>query len=277
MSTRKQSNEDFAREIRAHIEIETERLIDEGMTPEAARIAARRRFGNVTVARERFYEAGRLLWLDHFVQDFRCAARNMRRYPVASLVAVLSLAAGIGATTVTLTVRDTIFRKPPPTYQQPSQLSTIQVGSPEEPIRPLGNPVPVPLYEKWRDTIGPSVAAWISIGQREVRAADRKDNVSVRAVTPELFAVLGVAPAVGLSFSSLSHAGDGFPQAILSYRAWQHFFDQRPDAMGQALWIDDQPYTVVGVMPERFWFSDMDSPIWTVLDPRTLPATRPWE
>ena len=271
MSTRKQSNEDFAREIRAHIEIETERLIDEGMTPEAARITAHRRFGNVTVARERFYEASRLLWLDHFVQDLRCAARNMRRYPVASLVAVLSLAAGIGATTVTLTVRDTLFRKPPATYQQPAQLSKIQIGSPEDPIRPLGNPVPVPLYEKWRDTIGPSVAAWTSIGEREVRVSDRQDNVSVRAVTPELFSVLGVAPAVGLSFSSLSPAGDGSSNAILSYRVWQQFFDQRPDAMGQVLWIDDRPHTVVGVMPERFWFSDMDSPIWTVLDPRTLP------
>ena len=130
-------------EIRAHIDIETERLIDDGMTPEAARIAAHRRFGNVTVAQERFYEAGRLVWLDHIVQDLRCAARNMRRYPVASLVAVLSLAAGIGATAVTLTVRDTIFRKPPATYQQPWQLSKIQVGSPEDPIRPLGNPVPV--------------------------------------------------------------------------------------------------------------------------------------
>ena len=95
------------------------------------------------------------------------------------------------------------------------------------------------------------MAAWTSLGEREVRAADRKDNVSVRAVTPELFPVLGVAPAVGLSFSSLGPAGDGSPKAILSYRAWQQFFDQRSEAMGQVLWIDDQPYTVAGVMPER--------------------------
>ncbi len=109
MSTRKRPDQDFDSEIRAHIEIETDRLIDEGMPPDEARVAARRRFGNVTVVRERFYEAGRLLWLDHLVQDLRCAARNMRRYPVASLVAVLSLAAGIGATTVSLTVRDVIY------------------------------------------------------------------------------------------------------------------------------------------------------------------------
>jgi len=110
MSTRKQSDDDFAREIDAHIDLETDRLVEEGLTPDEARTAARRRFGNVTAVRERHYEAGRLLWLDHLAQDLRCAARNLRRYPIASVVAILSLAAGIGATTVTLTIRDVVFR-----------------------------------------------------------------------------------------------------------------------------------------------------------------------
>ncbi len=120
---------------------------------------------------------------DNLIHDVRCAARNMRRYPVASLVAIFSLAAGIGATTVTLTVRDIIFRRPPPTYQQPEQLSRIQIGSPENPLRPVGNGVPIALYQSWRETIGPSMAAWMSLGEREVRAADRLESISVRAVT----------------------------------------------------------------------------------------------
>jgi len=272
MSTRKQSDEDFDREIRAHIELETERLIDEGMPPDEARLAARRRFGNVTVARERFYESGRLLWFDQLLQDVRCAARNMRRYPVASLVAILSLAAGIGATTVTLTIRNVIFRKPPPTYQQPEQLSKVQVASPENPLRPVGNPVPVALYARWRETIGPSMAAYTSLGERTVRTDDRTEVVRLRAVTPALLGVLGVTPSLGLSFPASATASSGPPSAILSHRVWQQLFDQRQDAIGRVLWIDDQPHTVIGVMPERFWFSDMDSPIWTALDPRTLPA-----
>ena len=88
MSTRKRPDDDFTQEILAHIELETERLIDEGTPPDEARVAARRRFGNVTSARERYYESGRVLWLDHLVQDVRGAARSMRRYPIASLVAV---------------------------------------------------------------------------------------------------------------------------------------------------------------------------------------------
>ena len=57
---------------------------------------------------------------------------------------------------------------------------------------------------------------------------------------------------------------------ILSHRVWQELFDQRTDAIGRVFWIDDEAHTIIGVMPERFWFSDMDSPIWTTLDPRTL-------
>ena len=96
-------------------------------------------------------QKNRSTWFgDNLIRDVKCAARNMRRYPVASLVAIFSLAAGIGATTVTLTVRDIIFHRPPPTYQQPEQLSRIQVGSPENPLRPVGNPIPGALYQSWR-------------------------------------------------------------------------------------------------------------------------------
>src|SRR5690242_6636727 len=102
MSTRRRSEDDFRREIQAHIELEIDRLIADGMEPGAARFAARRRFGNVAAARERFHDARTAVSLERFLQDLRCAARNMRRYPVASLIAILSLAVGIGATTVSL-------------------------------------------------------------------------------------------------------------------------------------------------------------------------------
>ena len=192
----------------------------------------------------------------------------MRRYPVSSLVAVLSLAAGIGATTVTLTVRDVIFRKPPPLYQHPEQLSKIQIGSPASPIMPIGNGIPIALYHGWRETVGPSMAAYTSLGAREIRTGDRTASVPLRAVTPELFGVIGVAPSLGASFSASTASGP--PPVILSHRVWQELFDQRTDAIGRVFWIDDEAHTVIGVMPERFWFSDMDSPIWTTLDPRTL-------
>jgi putative ABC transport system permease protein len=205
--------------------------------------------------------------------DIHSAVRSLRRYPVASLVATASLAAGIGATTATLTVRNAVFHKPPPAYRDPAQISRILTGTPDRPIRPLGSPVPAGLYAIWRDTLGQRVAASTSAGEvREIRTSTRTASVPHRAITPGLFAVLGVEPALGSG--TLAAGGDARP-AVLSYRVWRQVFDGQADAIGQTVWIDEIAHTVVAVMPERFWLSDMSSPIWTLLDPRNLASNDP--
>jgi putative ABC transport system permease protein len=271
MSTRKRSDEDFDREIHTHLEIETERLIEEGLSADAARTRARRAFGNITRARERFYEAGRLLWLDHLWQDVRCAIRNAGRYPVAATVAITSLAAGIGATTVTLTIRDVIFHKPPPLYKQPDDLSRIQVGRPDRPIMRLGSPVPAGLYAIWSDALGPTIAASTAPrGLREIRAGDRTGTVPHRATTSDFFSVLGISAELGITLDQVPPGGSSAP-AMISYGIWQILFDGQPDVVGRDIWIENQPHTIVGVLPRRFWFADMGSAIWTKLDRQSLP------
>jgi predicted permease len=196
------------------------------------------------------------------------ALRSIRRYPITALVAVLSLAAGIGATTVTLTMRNVIFYNPPPLYRQPAQLSKIQTARADRPILPAGGNVPGALYIEWRDTLGlPLAAATPARGVRDVRTVDRTDSVPVRAVTPEFFAVLGINADAGQLFTASTRPGTS---VVLSHRLWQRLFDGRPDAIGRELWIENQSYTVIGVAPERFWFSEMSSPIWTLLDERAL-------
>ena len=213
--------------------------------------------------------------LDRFSQDIRDAWRSLRRSPIATIVAVLSLAAGIGATTVSLTVREILFRRPPPSYVNPAQLSRVQVGTPGNPIRPIGNPIPLALYTRWQEVLGPAIGGSTSLGHRTVRVNSRQDEISIRAATPSLFSVLGVEPMLGASFTSptlTSSASTLDSSVILSYRVWQQLFDEKPDAIGQSLWIADRSYTVIGVMPPRFYFSDMDSPIWTALDVARAPA-----
>ena len=91
-------------------------------------------------------------------------------------------------------------------------------------------------------------------------------------MTANLFTVLGVAPEAGRLFSAEDESGAGSRPAILSYRLWEQWFDRRPDAIGQTVWIDSQAHTVIGVMPRRFWFSELGDPIWTLLDPGTVTA-----
>ena len=274
MRWRRRSTDDFSDEIRAHIAHETDRLIAEGMSPNQAALAARRKFGNVAAVTERFHESRRRLWVDELRQDFHSARRNLVRYPVVAVVAVLSLGAGIGATAASLTVRDIIFQNPPPLYQRPEQLSKIQVAGQDRPIRPIGAYVPGDLFQMWRSAIGPSIAASVERRERltDVRTADRAEPARIRSVTANLFTVLGVAPEAGRFFSAEDESGAGTRPAILSYRLWAQWFDRRPDAIGQTVWIDSQPHTVIGVMPRRFWFSELGDPIWTLLDPGTLTA-----
>jgi predicted permease len=205
-----------------------------------------------------------MTWLELIRQDLRAALRSVRRYPVAAAIAIISLAAGIGATAVTLTIRDVVFRNFPPLYREPAHLSQVQVGPADRPIRAAGSPAPVDLFTTWTATPGLQIAGSLSRGARTVRTGDRTETVAVRAVTPNTFGLLGVAPIVGTGFSDSTNG------VMLSYRAWQRLFDGRMDVAGQPLWIDGRPHTVTGVMPERFWLSDMSSPVWTPLDPRAL-------
>jgi predicted permease len=270
MGSRRRTREDFSEEIRAHIALETDRLIADGMRAEDAARLARQRFGNVTAATERFYESRRRLWLDELRQDVRSAARNLVRYPIVAIVAVLSLGAGIGATAASLTIRDVIFQNPPPLYVEPQQLSKIQVIRQDRQFRPMGGYVPADLFTRWRSAMGPSMAAAaVQEGVSDVRLAERIEPTRITAVTADLFNVLGVAPEVGRTFFS---SGTSDPQAILSYRLWQDWFAGRTDAIGATIWINNQPHTVVGVMPRRFWFSEMNDPVWTLLEPQRMDA-----
>jgi putative ABC transport system permease protein len=263
---RKRGDDDFADEVQSHLDHEAEDLIRDGATAADAQAAAHRRFGNVTRVRERFHESRRVVTLDQIVQDVRAAWRGMARYPVACGVAVLSLAAGIGSTTATLTVRNAVFRNPPPLYDQPEHLSRVRIASP---ARQRGG-VPAPLFERWIDdpALRPSLAAAAPATVRDVRAGDRLETLSVRPVTAELFSLLGVAPALGRTFDS--QQADATP-VVLSHHAWTRLFDAQSSALGTVIWLDRAPHIVVGVMPERFWFSSMNDGMWTPL-PRVTPA-----
>ncbi len=236
------------------------------MRRQQTRAAARRHFGSVAIAGERFYESARFVRLDHLRQDVRSALRNVTRYPLSCLVAILSLAGGIGATTATLTLRNVVFRNPPPLYPHPEQLSWVQVGMPDQPIREVSGLVPPALFTAWHDArpAGSTIAAATAARPRDVRTSDRSMTVPVRSVTPELFDIVGVQPIRGRIPAADQSRHDR--PAILSYGVWQMLFDGREDALGASAWIDNQPYTVVAVMPQRFWFSRQESPIWTLTE-----------
>jgi len=127
------SSQDFDDEIRAHIELETDRLIAEGVPPAEAAARARRTFGNETAVRERFNESQRWYWLSQLVRDFRFALRSMRNHPISAMAVVGTFALGIGATSAIVSVIDTVLLRPAP---YPNGERLIAVAE----TRPVGAP-----------------------------------------------------------------------------------------------------------------------------------------
>lgn len=191
----------------------------------------------------------------------------MRRFPIATTVAIASLAAGIGATAATLTIRNAVFRSAPPLYRDPAQLTRLRITDGRNPAA---------LYQLWEATLGTSVgAATTTTALSDIRTDDRTVTRPVRGVTRELFSVLGVPAQLGNPDALERGAVEGATPAVLSYRVWEQLFDTRSDVLGQLFWIDNQPHVVVAVMPERFWLTDMSSPIWRPLDLRAVAPEEP--
>ena len=244
---RRRDDEDFAREIEAHVALEIDRLVADGMSPDDARHAAARRFGNVTATKERFYESRRILWLEELRQDVRYAWRTLRRSPGFAAVAVLTLALGIGANTAIFSVVNAVLLRPLP-YRDPGSLVLIQPGE-------VGL-TPEWMIPAWRDrarTIealsgfnGPRPATLIHRGQPEV--------VQSTTIAWDFLSFLGVAPALGRDFTAADAVPGAARVAMVSDDLWRRHFDADPGILGRSVTMSGAAFTVVGILPPSFRF-----------------------
>jgi len=260
MFWRKRKSSDFAAEINAHLELETERLKEQGMSEAEARAAARRAFGNLTRAEERFYESARWLWWDHFLQDLRFGLRTLRKNPGFTAIAVLTLALGIGANTAIFSLLNAVLLRPLP-VEKPGELVLLGRG------RAAGSTddfAETELYSyafyrqvQQKNQVFSDLSAMLSLplGMHGLVAGRTEmELLHVQLVSGTYFRMLGAKPWLGRSLTEAEdEPAGGHPVAMVSYSWWDQRVARDPAIIGKTVTLGSTVYTIVGVTPPGFF------------------------
>jgi putative ABC transport system permease protein len=247
---RRQFDTDLEAEMRLHLELRQQEQIECGMSPDDARAAARRGFGNVTLLREKSHMAWGWEWFEQLVQDMRYGLRMLRKSPGFTAVAVLTLALGIGANTYIFSVVDAVlFRSME--FPDPARLVALWEHVPSAGL--TRNELAPANFLDWQQQnhVFDHIAAynWWDANLGDV---ERPEHLHGFQVTPDYFATVEARPMLGRAFLP----EEGMPGkdlvAVLSYELWRDHFAADPSIVGKPVLLNGVQYTVVGVMGANF-------------------------
>ena len=256
MFRRKRSTEDFRAEIEAHLELEADDLKSEGLNADEARWKARRDFGNLRAAQERFYLKGRLVWLDKLMRDARFAMRSLLHSPGFAITAILTLALGIGANTAVFSVMNAVLLKSLP-VSDPARLAYLRMSNPPRGTGTIDSTqtFSYPVYDALRhQNMGLSpVMAYVPLSGSKVavRYGAQPEEAEGDMVSGTFFSGLGVNLPRGRGFSKEDETNHA-PIAVISYDYWTRRFARDPDVLGKTLYVNAVPMTIVGIAAVGF-------------------------
>src|SRR5687768_8997005 len=248
---------DIDDEFQFHLEMRVAELRARGIAPDRARAEALRRFGDMTDARaycrtmdERsMHEQQRRNWFAELGSDLRFAARQLRRSPAFTALAVVTLGLGIGATTAIFSVVNRLLLDPIP-YADGDRIVSLNRSNREGNLYVTPTPT---LVHAWR-TGAKSLEQIATYGWKDVVVAgrDEPEDIEAGTISADVLPLLGVKPLFGRSVLPEDTKVGAPKVVVLGYGFWQRRFAGARDALGQALTIDGSPYTIIGVMPRDF-------------------------
>jgi len=256
MFKRKRSADDFAEEIKAHLALEADDLTREGLNENEARRKAHLEFGNVRAAQERFYMRGRWIGLDKLWRDLRFGLRSLRQSPGFAATAILTLALGVGANTAVFSVMNAVLLRSLP-VADPDRLVYLRTSNPPRGTGTIdtNETFSYPVYDALRKQTGaisPLIAfAPLSGGKVAVRYGTEPEEAEGDMVSGAFFSGLGVKLPLGRGFSEQDEANHA-PIAVISYNYWTRRFARNPGVLGQTLFVNGVPTTIVGITAEGF-------------------------
>lgn len=257
-----------------HIASMIDELVAQGMPEPEAHVAAYRKFGNMTQKSEEARSTWIARWMSDLTQDLRHSFRGMRRDAGFTVFTILIAGLGIGASSTVFSVVNALLLRPLP-FRDPGRLVWMSNGD--------GYATQAEHYSDLRELNRSfsDLAGWSGFyraGDKELTGIGEPERITSVPVTENLFALLGVEPAIGRSFTTEECQGrySAPPAMVLSYSFWRRRFASDPNTVGRKLMLNNMPVTVIGVLPASFDFASVFAPAvpvdifipWPLLDKR---------
>jgi predicted permease len=248
LAGRQRRVQQLEQEVQSHLQMSIRERIERGESVDRAEQGARREFGNVALVQQVTREQWGWLWLEELLQDLRYGARMLRKDSGFTLVAVLTLALGIGANTAIFSVVNGVLLNPLP-YPHPEQLVTLHESKPNFD----SGSISYPNFRDWRKDNHTFSSMAISRGYAfSLTGLGEAEQVRGRFISSDFFSTVGVNPVLGRSFASGEDEIGAAPIALISAGFWMRKFGSSPDVLGKSLILDGRGFTVVGVVPANF-------------------------
>ena len=259
---RRDEDAELARELEAHVAIETDENIARGMDPVEARRRAMVKFGSAGNAREDVWKWNTIGVLDDVWRDLRYVLRTLRRAPGFALAVIAVMALGIGAVTAMFTIVRSVLLTPLP-FPNANRLVRLY-----ERFGDQDNVVAGGIFQAWQKETNSfeQIAAFReNTYNLSGKGGQLPEEMNATMCTWNFFATLGVQPMLGRSFDATDDRPDGGATTILSWGLWNRRFGADPAILGKPIQLDSKAYTVIGVMPESFSYPDAVTQAWTPL------------
>jgi putative ABC transport system permease protein len=263
---KQRSERELAAEMESHLQLHIDDNVRAGMSPGQARREAIMKLGGVEQTKENYRERRGLPLLEVFLQDLRFGARMLRKNPGFTIVAVLTLALGVAANaTIFSFVSAVLYRKP--TVGNPDSALVVYGTSATRPGGANLYPVSTPNYFNWKreNQVFADMAAGDPYYNVSLTGQGEPERVSTMRTTDNYFSVLGVSPELGRTFTDGEDKLGHDHVVVLSHQLWDRRFGSDAGILGRSIRLNTQPYTVIGVMPERFRLMTFQAQLWIPL------------
>jgi MacB-like periplasmic core domain len=256
--TRRHRYDELSESIREHLDEKVADLMDRGMTREQAETAARREFGNVARIEERSREVWMWPLIESIWADIKYALRRLRRAPLFTAIALITLAIAVGANTVIYSIVSGVLLKPL-FYPSPDRLIAVDHSSQQMGFKTMGIAPSIYFVDREQNTTLVDIGAYDD-DELDVTSARSPEHVRVLEVTDGTLPLLGVSPVLGRLFTRQDDSPGAAQTVLLTYSYWQQRFGGASSVIGSSITAGGVPREIIGILPQNFHFLDQEDP-----------------